>query len=68
MKYNNSMKVAYLFGSLNRGGTETLYLDFFRKVKNPLFDVVGLYRKNGSLSDDFLCSFSICYLVQVDTY
>lgn len=50
------MKVAYLFGSLNRGGTETLYLDFFRKVKNPLFDVVGLYRKNGSLSDDFLSS------------
>jgi len=48
------MKVAYLFGSLNRGGTETLLLDV---LKHRRFQAIGLYRrKEGALENDFLNS------------
>lgn len=47
------MKVAYLLGSLNRGGTETLLLDVFRKAANAAFPFVGVHRKNGAYKDDF---------------
>lgn len=39
------MKVAYLFGSLNRGGTETLLLDICQNLKKTDFDAIGIYRK-----------------------
>lgn len=50
------MKVAYLFGSLNRGGTETLMLDVCQNLQNSHFDATGIYRKGGVLEKDFLQS------------
>lgn len=47
------MKIAYLLGSLNRGGTETLLLDCFRNATQAAFPFIGIYRKEGVLSDDF---------------
>lgn len=50
------MKIAYLLGSLNRGGTETLMLDVFRNAAYNELDAVGIYRKSGVLENDFLNS------------
>jgi len=47
------MKVAYLLGSLNRGGTETLLLDVFRSADSAPFPFVGIHRKGGAYKDDF---------------
>lgn len=47
------MKVAYFIGSLNRGGTETLVLDTFRKHHIAPFDIILVYRNEGDLSDDY---------------
>lgn len=48
------MKVAYLLGSLNRGGTETLLLDVLRNGAKHHLDAIAVYRKTGALEDDFL--------------
>ena len=48
-----NMKVAFLLGSLNRGGLETLVLDVFRKASCADFDFIGIYRKTGSYLPDF---------------
>lgn len=50
------MKVAYLLGSLNRGGTETLLLDVFRNAKRAGLEAIGIYRKTGVYEKDFLAS------------
>lgn len=50
------MKIAFLFGSLNRGGTETLMLDVFQNLTKSDFDAIGIYRKQGVLEKDFLNS------------
>ncbi len=50
------MKVAYLLGSLNRGGTETLMLDVLKNHRHATFDIVCFYRKSGVLESDFLAS------------
>jgi len=50
------MKVAYLLGSLNRGGTETLMLDVFRNARQNNLDAMGVYRKSGILEQDFINS------------
>ncbi|MDR3704391.1 MAG: glycosyltransferase family 4 protein [Paludibacteraceae bacterium] len=47
------MKVAYLLGSLNRGGTETLLLDCFQNSAQPPYNMMGIYRKEGILSSSF---------------
>lgn len=47
------MKVVYLLGSLNRGGTETLMLDVFRNAERYGLDAVCIYRKGGVCEDDF---------------
>ncbi len=47
------MKVAFLFGSLNRGGTETLMLDVCQSLQNTDFEAVGVYRKSGVLEEAF---------------
>lgn len=47
------MKVAYLLGSLNRGGTETLLLDVFRNADKASFEMIGIHRKGGAYQDDF---------------
>ena len=47
------MKVAYLLGSLNRGGTETLMLDVFRKADKATFSFIGVHRKGGAYKNEF---------------
>ncbi|MDY6372856.1 MAG: glycosyltransferase family 4 protein [Bacteroidales bacterium] len=47
------MKVAYLLGSLSRGGTETLVLDVFKNSDKASYDFVGVHRKDGPLKDEF---------------
>ena len=50
------MKIAYLLGSLNRGGTETLLLDVFRNASANQLDAIDIYRKSGVLESDFISS------------
>jgi len=50
------MKIAYLLGSLNRGGTETLLLDVFQNATKNGLDAVCFYRKTGVLEPEFLSS------------
>lgn len=50
------MKIAFLFGSLNRGGTETLMLDVCKNLKKEDFKALGVYRKKGVLKDEFVKS------------
>jgi glycosyltransferase involved in cell wall biosynthesis len=47
------MNIAYLLGSLNRGGTETLLLDLFKNASKAHFKFVGIHRKNGALKSNF---------------
>lgn len=47
-------KVAYLLGSLNRGGTETLLLDVMQKAQIHPFEAYLFYRKSGVLEQDYL--------------
>ena len=47
------MKVAYLLGSLPRGGTETLMLDVFRNADKAPYEFIGIHRKGGAYRDDF---------------
>jgi glycosyltransferase involved in cell wall biosynthesis len=47
------MKVAYMLGSLNRGGTETLMLNLFEEKKNIPFNIIAIYRKSGDLEHEF---------------
>lgn len=49
-------KVAYLLGSVNRGGAETLLLDVFRNASRLQLPAIGIYRKSGVLETDFLNS------------
>jgi len=50
------MKIAYLLGSLNRGGTETLLLDVFRNAAVNQLDAIAVYRKSGVFEPEFLAS------------
>jgi glycosyltransferase involved in cell wall biosynthesis len=47
------MKIAYLTGSLRRGGTETLLLDVFINAENADYQFIGLHRKDGELKSGF---------------
>lgn len=49
-------KIAYLLGSLNRGGTETLMLDVFRNAKANQLEAIGIYRKTGAFENEFISS------------
>lgn len=59
------MKIAYLLGSLNRGGAETLLLDVFRNAKQYKLDAIGIYRKEGVLEPDFRQSGVIMHKLSV---
>jgi glycosyltransferase involved in cell wall biosynthesis len=48
------MRVAYLLGSLNRGGTETLILNTLKNLNSELFDAVVIYRKPGEIESDLI--------------
>ena len=45
------MKVAFFIGSLNRGGTETLVLDTFRRKEVLPYECILIYRSEGELSE-----------------
>ena len=45
--------VVYLFGSLNRGGAETMMLDVFKNASKATFSFAGVYRKGGALESSF---------------
>lgn len=47
------MKVAYLIGSLNRGGAETLLLDIFRRADTAPFEMMVIHRKGGMYEQEF---------------
>jgi len=47
------MKVAYLFGSTNRGGAEKLMSDIFRNKDELLFSPICIYRKGGNILGEF---------------
>lgn len=47
------IKVAFVLGALNRGGTESLILDVCRNCDTAPFDMVCVYRKEGNLSEEF---------------
>ncbi|RCR67615.1 glycosyltransferase family 4 protein [Larkinella punicea] len=47
------MKVAYLMGSLDRGGTENLLLDTLKHASQEKLDCLMIHRKSGSLLHEF---------------
>lgn len=47
------MKVAFLIGSLNRGGAETLLLDVLNKSRKLPYEVIMIHRKGGEYLSDF---------------
>lgn len=47
------MKVAYLLGSLNRGGAETLLLDVFKNASKAPFEMICIHRRGGAFLDEY---------------
>ena len=47
------ISVAYMLGSLNRGGAETLMLDVFRNANRAPYVMIGIHRKGGAYLDAF---------------
>lgn len=47
------MKVAFLLGSLHRGGAETLVLDVLKNASKAPFEMIGIHRKNGPYKEEF---------------
>ena len=58
------MKVAYLLGSLNRGGAETLVLDVFKNADKAIFAIVGIHRLGGVYEPDFYATKQKLYHIQ----
>lgn len=71
------MKIAYLLGSLNRGGAETLLLDCLRRSHEAGFRAIVIHRKGGDLRPEFeasgvplhrcrpKCAFDFTYLLRL---
>lgn len=57
------MKVAYLIGSLNRGGAETLLLDICRKADRAPFKMMVVHRKGGLYEQEFEAIMPNCYRI-----
>ncbi len=47
------MKVAYLLGSLNRGGTETLLYDLLKRYKEVPYEMLCVHRKGGAYQEEY---------------
>lgn len=66
------MKIAYMFGAMRRGGTETLMLDLFRNGQNADFQFIGIHRKGGEYKEDFYACrqklFCLCPRVTFDIF
>lgn len=52
----NIPKIAFMLGSLNRGGTETLLLDIAKNAKVNALHAMIYYRKTGTLENEFIDS------------
>lgn len=63
MRNYNTMKVAYLIGSLNRGGAETLLLDIFRNSEEAPYEMMVIHRKGGLYEKEFESITSKCYQI-----
>ena len=59
------MKIAYLLGSLNRGGTETLLLDVLSNASSLQLDAIAICRKGGVLETSFVQSSVPLYKIPV---
>lgn len=46
-------KIAFLLGSINRGGLETLMLDVFRHAYSKGLSAMCIYRKDGTLKEEY---------------
>lgn len=53
VKPDNTLRIAYLMGSLNRGGAETLMLDVFNNASKFDIDIIGIHKKQGQLYNEF---------------
>lgn len=53
MKERGGKKIAYILGSLNRGGLETLALDVFNNANTIGIELIGIHRKKGVLYEAF---------------
>lgn len=60
------MKIAYLLGSLNRGGLETLVLDVLNNHSKADFEMICVHRKPGSYYDEFHSSGVPCYQITLN--
>ncbi len=47
------MKIAYLLGGLNRGGTETLLYDLLKRHASVPFEMVCVHRKGGAFQEEY---------------
>lgn len=47
------MKIAYMWGGMNRGGAETLLLDMFENAHTAPFPFIGIHRKGGTMQEQF---------------
>ncbi len=47
------IKVAFLLGSLHRGGAETLVLDVLNNASKAPFEMIGIHRKDGPYKEEF---------------
>lgn len=52
MLNRKKIKVAYLLGSLNRGGAETLILDVFKNADKADYEMIGIHRKDGPYKNE----------------
>jgi len=57
------MKVAFLLGTLNRGGTETLLLDVLNHSAGNSFEAFCVYRNEGTFSKDFHAANAVMYML-----
>ena len=49
----NRLKIAFMIGTLNQGGLESLVVDIYKHHQSLDFDVVCLYRHEGNFSNTF---------------
>lgn len=55
------MKVAYLIGSLHRGGAETLIFDVFQQWHSAPFEMMLIHRCGGALKDELYAAGPKCF-------
>jgi len=49
----NKIKIAYILGSLNRGGAQKILLDICNNISKDKFDISVIYWRDGDFSEEF---------------